>query len=117
MPRNASLHHALGLAYVRAKQRPEALLELSRATQLAPDSARYTYVYAVALNSFGQGPAAIRLLERATVRWPGDRDMLLALITMERDAGRRDEARKAAEALVAMDPRDREAKALLEQLK
>ena len=117
VPGNASLHHALGLAYVRAKQRPEALLELSRAAQLAPDSARYTYVYAVALNSFGQGPAAIRLLERATVRWPDDRDMLLALITMERDAGRKDEARKAAEVLVALDPRDREARTLLEQLK
>ena len=57
--------------------------EFARAVQLAPDSARYSYVYAIALHS----------------------------------AGRTREARRAVQALVAADPDDREARALLEQLK
>jgi hypothetical protein len=36
---------------------------------------------------------------------------------MQRDAGRRDAARKAAEALVAAHPDDREGRALVEGLK
>ena len=85
--------------------------------QLAPDNPRYTYVYAVALNSMGRSADATRLLHRAAERWPADRNILFALAAMERDAGHKDEARKAANALVAADPDDREARALAEQLK
>ncbi len=117
LPSNATLHHALGLAYARAQQRDTALVEFARAVQLAPDNPRYTYVYAVALNSLGRSAEATRTLQRATARWPADRNILFALAAMERDAGHREEARKAAQALVAADPEDREARALVEQLK
>ena len=116
-PRNAALHHALGLAYVRAGQRPAALAELGRAAELAPADARYAYVYAVALNSVGRTSEAIRLLERGAAKWPGDRDILSALATMERDAGHRENAQRAARALLEADPDDASARSLLEQLK
>ena len=114
---SAPLHHSLGLAFARGQQRDAALPELAKAAQLAPDSARYTYVYAVALNSVGRAPDAIKTLQRAAERWPADRDILIALAAMERDAGHRDAARKAVQALVAADPSDREARALLDKLK
>ncbi len=47
-PREASLHHALGLRLVRAARLDEALAALGRASRLAPDVPRYAQVYAVA---------------------------------------------------------------------
>jgi len=114
---NAALHHALGLAYARGQQRDIALGEFARSVQLAPDNPRYTYVYAIALNSNGRSAEATRMLQRAAERWPADRNILFALAALARDAGNKDEARKAALALVGADPGDREARALLEQLK
>jgi len=114
---SAPLHHALGLAYIRAGQRPAALSELARATELAPANAHYAYVYAVALNAMGRTAEAMRRLQRDAAKWPGDRDILFALATMTRDAGQRAEARRAAQALLDAYPEDREARALVEQLR
>jgi tetratricopeptide (TPR) repeat protein len=47
-PRDASLHHALGLALVRQQRPAEALRELKRATELAPGNQRFAYVYGIA---------------------------------------------------------------------
>jgi tetratricopeptide (TPR) repeat protein len=77
VPGSADLHHVLGLAQVRLGQTDAALASLRRAVELAPDSARFTYVHAVAMHSTGRPQDAIRLLESALERWPADRDMLL----------------------------------------
>jgi predicted CXXCH cytochrome family protein len=116
-PGSASLHYALGLAYVRAGQRAAALPEFARAVELGPSEARYAYVYAVALHSLGRSAEAVRALERDATRWPRNRDILFALATMERDAGHRDNARRAAQRLLEANPDDREARSLVEQLK
>jgi tetratricopeptide (TPR) repeat protein len=116
-PRSAPLHHALGLSYVRQQKPALALASLQRAAELVPADRRYTYVYAVALNTYGRAPDAIRSLERAVKRWPDDRDILIALATMQRDAGRPDAARRTTRALVAAYPDDREARALLQALR
>jgi Flp pilus assembly protein TadD len=50
---DAGLHYALGLTLTRLKRHTEALGELQRATELDRDSARYGYVYGVALHSAG----------------------------------------------------------------
>ncbi len=94
VPQSAALHHALGLTLVRLGQSKEALRELERAAQLGADEPRYAYVYAVALNSTGKPADALRVLERSTARWPADRDLLLALATMQRDAGKMEAARE-----------------------
>jgi tetratricopeptide (TPR) repeat protein len=117
LPGNAELHHASGLALVRTGDLPAALSELERAAQLAPESARFAYVFGVALNSAGQMPRALETLAAASRRHAADRDILLALTTINRDAGRLVEARKYAERLVAIDPGDPGAGALLAELK
>ena len=52
-PKNADVRHSLGLLLVRQHSYTEALDQLRQASELAPDNARYAYVYAVALNSTG----------------------------------------------------------------
>jgi predicted CXXCH cytochrome family protein len=51
-PSDAMLHHALGLSLVRQGRNEEALRELKRATELAPDNSRFAYVYGVAKTEF-----------------------------------------------------------------
>jgi Tfp pilus assembly protein PilF len=77
----------LGLALVRLKRRDDAMQSLQRATQLAPDDARFAYVYAVALNSARRNVQAIAELDRALARHPDNRDLLMASIAFRRDVG------------------------------
>ena len=116
VPDNAELHHALGLTLVRLKRLPDALEELRKAASLAPDSARFAYVYAVALYSGGKRDAAMQVLEQALKRHPGDRDILLALAGYSRDAGHPTQAREYASRLLALAPRDEQARSLLQSL-
>ena len=105
-PADAALHHALGLALVRSHRLPEAIAELERAAQLAPGSARYTYVYAVALNSAGKRPEAVRLLRENERRHPADRDTIIALIDLLREQGDRRAALGYAHSLAELTPDD-----------
>ena len=102
VPDAAALHHALGLVFVRQKRIGEALGELAAATRLEPASARYAYVYAVALNDAGQPKQALQVLDAALARHPYDRDVLAALAHFR--AGDRDAARKYVKQLRELDP-------------
>jgi Flp pilus assembly protein TadD len=115
-PKDASLHHALGLLLVRTRSMPEATAELERAAQLAPESARYTYVYAVALNSAGKQAEALRQLKDNEHRHPADRDTLFALVDLLRKHNDRQHAMDYAKALVELLPDDPSVAALLESL-
>ena len=115
-PRNADIPHALGLLLVRRKQLEAALTFLQEAATLAPDAPRYGYVYAVALNSVGQGAKAIEVLRKLHERFPGDADILGALATYSRDAGDLPAALAYARKLVIVAPGDPGAKQLLSQL-
>ena len=90
-PDNADVMHALGLLLVREKKVDEALILLKGAAERAPENARYAYVYGVALNTTGQTSKAIAVLESTQKRHPYDRDLLHALATINRDAGRLDD--------------------------
>ena len=105
VPEDASVAHALGLLLVREKKVDEALVWLKRAAERAPENARYAYVYGVALNSTGQTDKALGVLAAAQKRHPSDRDLLYALATMSRDAGRIPAARAHAEKLAALAQR------------
>ena len=61
--------------------------QLSRAAEPAPDNVRYSYVYAIALQSTGNVKQAIELLESSHGLHPGNTDVLYALVTVNRDAG------------------------------
>ena len=93
VPEAPALHHALGLLLVRRGRTAEALIELGRAAELAPSSARYAYVYGVALNSTGAAARALAVLQAAHERHTGDPDILAALATISRDRGDRAAAR------------------------
>ncbi|CDH47125.1 tetratricopeptide repeat protein [Candidatus Contendibacter odensensis] len=115
-PQNAAAHHALGLLLIRQKRLPEALAALAEAARLDPANPRYSYVYAVALNSAGQGPKAIQELETLLQRHPNDRDSLLALVAFQRDAGHLDAARNYARRLATLEPDNPEVQALLQKM-
>ena len=115
LPRDAMLHHALGLSLARSGRTSEAFEELKGAAQLSPN-ARFAYAYAVALHSAGRVDEAIAALERARAREPRDRDVLFALATFHRDAGRTSDAVRYAEELRRAHPDDPEARALVSSL-
>ena len=116
-PADAMLHHALGLSLARSGGRTAgALNELKRASDLSSET-RFTYAYAVALHSSGKVDEAVAALERALARDPGDRDVLFALATFQRDAGRIGKALRYAEQLRLRHPDDPDAEALVSSLK
>jgi tetratricopeptide (TPR) repeat protein len=116
-PLDAGLHYALGLTLTRLKQPETALAEFQRATELDTDRARYAYVYAVGLHSAGRNDEAMDVLKRALDQHPNDRDVLLALVTFNRDAGNLAAAITYAEKAVELAPDDRELAALLQTLR
>jgi len=116
VPGSADLHYALGLSLTRSHRAGEALDELKRAAALASANARFAYAYALALNGAGRADEAIRVLGSTLSSHPQDRDVLFALASFERDAGRLAAARKHAALLVRRFPHDEEARALYRSL-
>lgn len=114
-PRNAEAHHALGLLLVR-RHDPAAITELRQASELAPENARYAYVYAVALQANGAVGQALVRLTRAHEQHPADRDILTALISIAQQQGDRAMALRYARQLAALTPDDAEVRQLVEQL-
>jgi predicted CXXCH cytochrome family protein len=116
LPNAADLHHALGLTLIRKADQTSALTELAEAAKLAPDNARYAYVYAIALNSAGKAKQAITVLKDTDVHHPFNMEILNALISMhlEKDDSKTAlaYAKKAAEAM----PENIQIKRLVEEL-
>ena len=115
VPMSATLHHALGLARIRLQQPELAMGSLRRAVELDPATARYSYVYAVALHSTGQADESIRRLQEAVKRWPYDREMLMALTSFQLESGKRQDAQVTARRLVAAYPADPQVRVLAAQ--
>lgn len=99
-------HHLYGLSLVRDARPQDALSYLKRATELAPDDARYVYVYSVALHSLGESDAAVEALRDAARRFPGNFDIGWALATIYRDRGDRSNALNIAKRLQQEYPQD-----------
>jgi Flp pilus assembly protein TadD len=115
-PNSADVQHSLGLLLVRRHNYTGALDLLRRASELAPDNARYAYVYAVALNSTGASGQAMTVLDEAHRQHPADRDVLMALVSIARDTGDFATALRHARELAALDPADTRLRALLSDL-
>jgi len=103
LPRAPDLHHVLGLLLVRKGDKGAAIKELAAAAKLAPDNARYGFVYAVGLHSAGRRGEALSVLRAAEARHPYDLEILGALVSLNREAGKPKDAlpyaRKIAEVL------------------
>jgi len=106
-PEAATLHHALGLSLVRQRRIPASVTALREAARLAPDDARFAYVYAVALHDAGRRRDALATLSAALERHPYDRDLLSALAQFESGENRA-AALDYARRLVKLDPESRE---------
>jgi tetratricopeptide (TPR) repeat protein len=114
---SAELSHALGLTLVRQGRNPDAIAELARAAELAPESPRYAYVYGIALHSTGEVDRARGVLDDAYRRHPGDPSLLIGLVTLSRDAGDLEVALTYAVALVDLIPEDPGARQLLTEIR
>jgi predicted CXXCH cytochrome family protein len=115
-PENADVHYALGLALIRLKRGDDAVAAFARASELAPAQPHYAYVWALSLQGVGQLDRALAVLEAARAQHPRNRDLLVALATLSRDAGRSNAALRYARTLVEISPDDPDARALLAQL-
>ncbi|MBR0670548.1 cytochrome c3 family protein [Neoroseomonas soli] len=116
-PGEAEAHHALALALARQGRTADALAPLAEAARLRPEEPRYGYVQAIALNQLRRTEDAVAVLRANLERHPRHRDSLMALATIERDRSNFSEAERLAAAAVALDASDREAAALLAQLR
>jgi predicted CXXCH cytochrome family protein len=114
---NATVLFSLGLAQIRGKQIASALISLEKASGLAPEISRYSYVYGIALNGQGRSQEALQVLTRALTGDSQNRDLLFALTTINRDLGRLEDARIFAQRLVSAFPEDRAALQLRDALK
>jgi Flp pilus assembly protein TadD len=115
-PQNASAHHALGLLLVRRRRPAEALAELGRAAELAPADPGFAYAYAVALRSAGRVDQALSALRAAQRRSPAARQLLLPLVTINRERGALREAKQWARRLLEAVPDDPAAQQLASEL-
>lgn len=116
-PEAAELHHAQGLLRVRSRDMRAALASLERALSRAPEHARFAYVYAIALNSTGDRPLALGVLREANAAHPYDRDILLALVTLNVEANALDNAREHLTRLLEVWPNDAQAQQLARALR
>ncbi len=113
---NAAARHALGLLLVRQQRTPEAMAELDAAARLAPESARYGYVYAVALHDRGQVTQARQVLARVLARHPYDRDALSAQIAYALEQRDWSQALAHARRFAELEPANVEIRRLIERL-
>lgn len=112
-PAEAEPLYALALLQVRRGRAVEAEGALAAAVALAPGEPRYAYAQALALHRLRRVDEAVAVL----ARHPRHRDSLIALATFERDRGRLAEAERYAAAALALDPGDRDAAALVGQIR
>ncbi len=115
-PDIGDVRYALGLLLVRLDRLDEAVEQLRRATELAPDQPHYIYVHAVAVQTAGDAAGAVALLDEGLVRYPADRELLFGAATFSRDLGDRDRAIGYARRLVDLDPNEPQAVGLLRDL-
>ena len=83
-----------------------ALDDLRRAAELEPGSARYGYVYAVALDRAGRPQDAVRALDAVLARHPYDADALEAAAAWAMQRGERQTALGYLMTLRALRPGD-----------
>ncbi|MBY0226029.1 MAG: tetratricopeptide repeat protein [Hyphomicrobium sp.] len=116
-PTSGAIAHALGLSLIRQKRTSEAMSYLSQAASLSPEDPRFSYVLAVALHDTGKIAEATATLKNALARHPYDRDLLLAMITYDIEAGLITSGLERAELLAQLEPTNPQVTQLLASLR
>lgn len=115
-PRDAALHHALGLALVRLKRSEAALDEFRQAAALDSGQPRYAYVYAVGLHAAGQRDEALAVLRDGLQQHPNNLELLSAAFAFSREKGDAVAALDYAERMARLRPGDQGLADLVRQL-
>ena len=116
-PDAADAHFALALFHVRSGEVAQSLEPLAASARLAPEEPRYRFTQALALQRLGRAAEARSALRLLLEHHPRHRDSLMVLAGLLREQGDLAGAERLAEAAVALNPADREAAALREQLR
>ncbi len=94
-PRDAGLRHQYGLALWRASRHDDAIRQLRKACELAPDSERIHLALVRVLMDTGRLDEALPLLTEAVDRWPASAAPHLLLGYLTHRKGRTEEAEQA----------------------
>jgi tetratricopeptide (TPR) repeat protein len=81
-PKNADLHYALGLWFIRQGAKERGIDELRQAFIIDPSNPTTTYGYAVALFSTGRQSGAVRILENFIDKYGNNATILDGLISI-----------------------------------
>ena len=82
IPDSSDTHLALGMVYVRQKETKKALKHFKDSTTFGPDNSQAFYMYALALQSYGNPKKALELLETNYEKfkgWPAFNQLLINL--------------------------------------
>lgn len=112
-PDSGAAHHALGLLLVRSNELDEALEELRLATQQLDATPRYSYVYAVGLNSDGNSDEAIEILRQSEIIWPNQPETLFLIIGLLDTQNRANELLPYLSTLSRLLPGNQDVRALV----
>jgi len=86
LPNMGVLQHALGLWYVRNKEKDKAIAYLKKAVTLDPNNSRFSYVYAVAIGE--KNPKkAVEVLEKVYSKHTGDMQIVSGLVYYYKQMG------------------------------
>lgn len=96
-PDAAALQHALGLLEIRNGERETGLRWLAAAAAATPANSRHRYVYAIALHDSGEPRQAIEVLTATNREFPGQPQLLNALIQYNEEVGAREIANRYRE--------------------
>ena len=105
-PNNPSLHHAQGLAWVRADTPEHAVEHLAKAAAWDPSDPRLALVHGLCLSQLERHGEAIFALENALQMAPTNGDLRLALIDSLRAQERWNEALTHGQELLRQRPKD-----------
>jgi Flp pilus assembly protein TadD len=102
--------------YAQSRKLDSATNEYRASLRLAPQLREARLGLAVVLNAQGRTADAMRALDSARAQYPRDRDVLLGLALLSRDAGDTAAARRYTRLLLQAHPEDAQGRALLESL-
>jgi hypothetical protein len=115
MPRDADLHHALGLASDAQGREGRGAEGIRRSRQAGPDNARYAYVQAIAVHSAGKRDEALALL-RSCQQATSQQSRHPPLIAISRERGDSKGALAYAKQAAALLPDNQEIGHLVAEL-
>jgi predicted CXXCH cytochrome family protein len=115
-PGEALTRYALGLALHRLGKTDEALSQLALAAKAAPDQPQLVLGWALSLDAAGRRAEAIMALSESIEGGLTAADLYHALVSLQRDEGKREQARRRAAEWATVWPNDPRAAALLREL-